>query len=91
MPLGVVWSGIKAVVVENEVLRLVVGPEVGDSYSKTKPFQLTKQNFAFGLGAWTFDLIQNMDDDLVLNLAVDDALPSKKSAGKQKGGRWTDR
>ncbi|RXW25038.1 hypothetical protein EST38_g825 [Candolleomyces aberdarensis] len=32
-----------------------------------------------------------MDDDLVLNLAVDDALPSRKFAGKQKGGRWTDR
>lgn len=31
-----------------------------------------------------------MDDDLVLNLAVDDESSSKGVIGK-KGGRWTDR
>ncbi|KAJ6587123.1 P-loop containing nucleoside triphosphate hydrolase protein [Mycena vulgaris] len=30
-------------------------------------------------------------DDLVLNLATDDHVPSKHSAGGSKGGRWTDR
>ncbi|KAG2016137.1 ATP-dependent rRNA helicase RRP3 [Coprinopsis cinerea AmutBmut pab1-1] len=32
-----------------------------------------------------------MDDGLVLNLAVDDVAPSKRPAGSQKGGKWTDR
>lgn len=31
-----------------------------------------------------------MDDDLVLNIAVDNSLTSKPGSGK-KGGRWTDR
>ncbi|RDB25085.1 ATP-dependent RNA helicase DBP7 [Hypsizygus marmoreus] len=31
-----------------------------------------------------------MDDDLVLNLAIDDHVPSKPGSAK-KGGRWTDR